>query len=424
MLIYLETYGCSANLNNAEIIRGLITQAGLDLVTNEKLAELIILNTCIVKSPTENKIKSRIIELEKLNKPIIITGCMPDVRFRELQRKNIYLLSNKNIKQICNLIKSIQDSSYNQNKFLIQRAETKLNLAKINENKKIGITQISEGCLGECNYCITRFAKGKLFSYSQEDIIKNIEQDIKNGCKEIWITSQDNASYGLDDKNYKLPDLLKRILEIEGKFRIRLGMMNPNNILPILSTLIEIYQDNKMYKYLHIPIQSASNKILKSMNRFYKKEDFLKIVKEFKSKIPEISIATDVIVGYPGETEKDFIETYKLIESIQPDQLNVNRYWAIKGTKAALEKQTSSEISKKRAEKLMKLYSRSIRESNKRLLNSIQKSLVYDHFNNHYLARTQNYKLVTFKSEKNLLGKIVNLKIIKTEQNHLVGAIQ
>ncbi len=177
--IYLETYGCSANLNNSEIIRGLIRQAGLELTNNEKIADLIILNTCIVKSPTENKIKARILELEKLNKPIIITGCMPDVRAKELVSQNIYLLSNHQIKNILKLIKKISQSSYSQKEFLENKPEIKLNLSKVNEVRKIGITQILEGCLGECSFCITRFAKGSLFSYPQEQILENIQNDLK-----------------------------------------------------------------------------------------------------------------------------------------------------------------------------------------------------------------------------------------------------
>lgn len=421
--IYLETYGCSANLNNSEIIRGLLKQAGLEMTNNEHIADILILNTCIVKSPTENKIKARILQLEKLNKPIIITGCMPDVRAKEMQGKNIYLLSNHQIKNILSLIKKISESQPTK-EFLINKPEIKLNLPKLNEVRKIGITQILEGCLGECTFCITRFAKGRLFSYPEQDIIKNIENDIKNGCKEIWITSQDNAAYNLDNKKRSLPELLTRILAIEGNFRIRLGMMNPNNVLPILNELIDCYKNEKMYKFLHIPVQSASNKILKSMNRFYSVEDFLRIIREFRKWIPEIFIATDIIAGYPGESEQEFADTCNLIEKINPDMLNVSRFCAIPGTQASLLPQIPAEIAKQRAEKLMLLFHQLIKEKNKKLIGKIFPCLVYDSFNNNYLARTPEYKLVVIKNKKNILGKIVKVRIIKTEQNHLVGELQ
>lgn len=423
MFVYIETYGCSANLNNSEIIRGLVKQAGLELTNNEEIADIIIINSCIVKSPTENKIKARLIELEKLNKPVILTGCMPDARKNLLQGKNIYLLSNKNIRQINNLIKAVQENNYVKEKFLVQKQEIKLCLPKSNEVKKIGITQILEGCLGECSYCITRFAKGKLFSYPEESILKNIEADLQSGCREIWITSQDNAGYGLDNGKHHLPKLLKKILALDYNFRLRLGMMNPNNVLPILDELIEIYKNEKMYKYLHIPVQSASNKVLKEMNRYYKIQDFLRLITKFKKEIPEILISTDIIVAYPGESEQDFQGTFNLIQQIQPEQLNVSRYWPIPGTKASLLPQINSEISKERAEELMSIFNKIIKEKNKDLLDSTQSCLVYDKFNNNYLARTQNYKLVVIKSDKNILGKIVKARIIKQEQNHLVGEL-
>jgi tRNA A37 methylthiotransferase MiaB len=179
-----------------------------------------------------------------------------------------------------------------------------------------------------------------------------------------------------------------------------------------------------MYQYLHIPVQSASNKILKDMNRYYKVEDFLKIIKKFKKEIPSITIATDIIVAYPEESEKDFQETFSLIEEIQPEQLNVSKFWPIKGTKAALLPQISAEVSKDRAEELMNLFNRIIKEKNEKLIDSVQSCLVYDSFNNNYLARTKSYKLVLVKSIKNILGKLVKVRIVKQERNHLVGELE
>lgn len=421
--IYIETYGCSANLNNSEIIKGLIRQAGLDFTDNPIIADLLIINTCIVKEPAEKKIEARIQQLLTLNKPIIVAGCMPDIRHKKLQGKNLYLLSNKNIKQINNLILAIQENKYQESKFLIQKQEIKLCLPKVSEIKKIGITQILEGCQGNCSFCITRFAKGKLFSYPEEKILENIQADLKNGCKEIWLTSQDNAAYGLDNKERKLPELLKKILDLPGKFRIRLGMMNPNNILPILPELIRIYENEKMYKYLHLPVQSASNKILKLMTRNYQVEDFLKIVHAFRKEIPNITLATDIIAGFPEESEQDFLASFNLIKEIQPEQLNVSKYWAIKGTKASLLPQIPVKLAKQRAEIIMQLFNKIIKEKNQQLIGSEQEVLVYDSFGNNYLARTQNYKLVAIKSEKNILGKIVKVKILSLEQNHFLGEI-
>jgi len=441
--IYIETFGCTANQNNSEILAGLIRQSGLEITTNPDIADLLIINTCIVKSPTEKKIERKVFDLLKNypDKPIIIAGCMPEVRAEKLRRKNIYLLGTHHFKDILKLIKKISENSYEEKEFLSEKNEIKLCLPKIPEIKKIGITQISEGCNGFCSFCIVRLVKGKLFSYPQEKILENIENDLKSGAKEIWITSQDNATYGLDERFHeakygiesasgvaskgkrKLPELMRKILQLKGKFRVRLGMMNPENVLPILNELIEIYKNEKIYKFLHVPLQSGSNKILKLMNRKYTIEDFLKIIGKFRKQIPNLTLATDIIVAYPQETEQDFQETLNLIKKIKPDVLNVSKYWAMKGTPASKEKQIPKEIAKSRAIKLMQEYKKISAEKNKNYLEKETKVFVYDKFQNHYLARTENYKLVLIQSDKNYLGKFVNVKIIGMEKNHLVGEI-
>ena len=309
--LYMETYGCSANQNNSEIMKGILVNSGLDFTNNPEIADIIIINSCVVKEPTENSIKQRITELEQLDKPIIVAGCMPQVRTYWLKnKKNVYMLGISHIKEITKLIRRIIENKYNSSEFLTKEKELKLNCSKIKNNKLIGITQISEGCLGDCNYCVVKSVKGNLFSYPEESIIENIKQDLKQGCKEIWLTSQDLASYGLESKDKSaFINLLKNILEIDSSFKLRLGMMNPNHIIPILDELIEIYKNEKVYKFLHIPIQSGSNKILKSMNRKYTKEQFTEIIKRFRGVFPNGTVATDVITAFPGETEEDFNET-------------------------------------------------------------------------------------------------------------------
>ncbi|MFH1307285.1 MAG: tRNA (N(6)-L-threonylcarbamoyladenosine(37)-C(2))-methylthiotransferase [archaeon] len=417
--LYIETYGCSANQNNTEIMLGLIKSAGLEITNNPKIADLLIINTCIVKGPTENKIKRRISDLLNLNKPLIIAGCMPSVR--KFHGKNIYLLGISHIRDILKLIRKISEGKYNKIEFLSKKNEVKLCIPKLSYRKKIGITQISEGCLGRCNYCITKLVKGNLFSYSEEKILENINQDLKSGCKEIWITSQDNASYGLDSGKYKLPELLSKILAIKGNFQVRLGMMNPNHVLPILSELIEIYKHEKMYKFLHLPVQSGSDKILLAMDRKYKAKDFLKIISKFKSEFPGITIGTDIIVAYPFESEQDFQDTKKLLQEVRPDVVNISKYWAMQGTRAALLKQIPAKLAKSRALEIQKLHLKIALENNKALINTEQTCLVNEQTGTNCLARTNDYKLIIIRSSKNLLGKIVKVKIKKAFSHYLIS---
>ena len=411
MEVYIETYGCSANKNNTEIIKGKLVGAGINLTTNPDIAEIIILNTCIVKGPTENKIKRRVSDLSNLNKPIIIAGCMPQIR---KFNPPIYCLGTHHTKEILNLIRHIENKTYFPEEFTSTKKEIKLNTQKINQNKKIGITQISEGCFGSCTFCITKLAKGSLHSYPKDEIITNINSDLKNGCKEIWITSQDNAAYNNDNKKHSLPELLSQITKLPFKFKLRIGMMNPNNVLPIMNQLIEVYKSNKIYKFLHLPLQSASDKILKSMNRNYTSNDFLKIIKKFKSNFQDLSISTDVIVGFPGETEKDFQETKKLLKEIKPEILNISRYWQRDKTPAAKLVQIDEKIKKQRATELMKLHLNIAKQNKEKLLNQEVEVLVNEqHLKNNYKSRDGNYNLIIIKSDKNLLGKVVKVKITR-----------
>ena len=426
--IYFETYGCTANKNSSEIMKGLVRQAGLNTIQDEKFADLIVINTCIVKSPTEEKIRRRIQDLLKKypNKKIVIAGCMPRFLPKNLKEKNnLYLLDIHHIKDIINLLQDIRSNQYKYEKYLKPQNEVKASLPKISDEKFIGITQISEGCLGECSYCVVRFAKGKLFSYPKEKIIENISNDLGNGCKEILLTSQDNASYGKEEGKFLLPELLKEIVEIPGNFYMRIGMMNPNNLIKILPEMIELYKNKKIFKFLHIPTQSGSDKVLKEMNRKYQIKDILKIVDEFRKQIPEILISTDIIVGYPTETDKDFEDTLSLIQKIKPEILNRSNFYPRQETSAKKLKEISTNIMNERSSKLMKLHLDICNEIQKPFLGKELKVLVDKKgFSNTYLARDKSYKLFAIQStDKSILGKEVNIKVKKAMPHYLLAEL-
>ena len=407
MNIYIETYGCSANINNSEILAGLLSQAGYNIINNESIADTIILNTCIVKGKTENKIKRRIQDLKESKKLLIITGCMPETDAKQIQSLNhkTILLGTHHFKEITKIIKDYHENNLSdkrQEYYLSEQDEEKLNLHKKPQNKLISIIQISEGCLGNCTYCKTRLAKGKLFSYSQEKILSSIKSDLQNGAKEIWITSQDNASYGIDtkDKIQLLPQLLKEILKLPHKFKLRLGMMNPNNLLNIQDEMIEIYKSPKLYKFLHIPIQSASNKVLKHMNRPYKAEQVEEIINKFREEFPDITIATDIIIGYPTETDKDFNESLKFIQTNKPDVFNLSKFSSHKGTNAHSLKELPIETLNKRNIEIMKAHQETALENKQKFKDKIIKVLVNKKLQPQlYESRDENYNIVLLNSD-------------------------
>jgi threonylcarbamoyladenosine tRNA methylthiotransferase CDKAL1 len=432
--IYIETYGCSANQNNSEILSGILMQSGYQLTNNEKIADIIIINTCIVKGKTEQKIKRRIQNLSRLykSKLIIIAGCMPETDFNSLKKINpkLIFLGTHHFTEVIKLIKDFNENqltSKEQLNYLSKRNEEKILLSKISQNKLISIIQISEGCLGDCTYCKTKLAKGKLFSYEKEKIIKQIESDLQAGAKEIWITSQDNASYGLDKEGKKpmLPELLNEILKLKHNFKLRLGMMNPNNLFPILEQLIQIYNNKKMYKFIHIPIQSTSNQILKDMNRNYNIEKVEEIINKFKKEIPNITIATDIITGYPTETEKDNEKNLDFIQNFKPDVLNLSKFSSHKSTEAGKLSPLSKEIINKRATELMQLHRKTAEENKQKFRNKTLNVFINKKISeNLYESRDDNYNIVLITSkDKSILGKNINIKIKNMGVHHMIGEI-
>jgi len=314
--VYLETYGCNANKSDTEIMMGILTEAGFEIVDSIEVSDVAIINTCIVKTPTAKRMERRIKEIYNSGKPLIVAGCMA-----KAERERIEKFASKASMITPDAIDKIVDAvirTINGEKVIVDsEKKEKVLLPTIPLNKIISIVQISSGCLSACTFCETRIAKGILKSYRPSSIIERIKKDVKNGFKEFWITSQDNGCYGFDIGT-NLAELLSAIVKIEGNFFVRVGMMNPVHLIKrkeLLKSLVQIFKNEKIFKFLHIPIQSGSNKVLKDMNRGHTVEEFLEVVDVFRKEIPEITIETDIIVGYPTETEEDFKKTVDLLKN-------------------------------------------------------------------------------------------------------------
>jgi MiaB-like tRNA modifying enzyme len=441
-LCYIETYGCTANQNNSEIVAGMLTQHGFIITNNPEISDIIILNTCVVKDKTISKIKRRIQDLKQFssnkNKLLIIAGCMPETeKLKKLRNlnPNLIFLGTHHFKDIINLLRDYNEKKLDEKKQQEyigiekeNKKEIKLCLPKIPANKLISITQISEGCLGNCSFCLARLAKHSLFSYPKEQILKSIESDLQNNAKEIWLTCQDCASYGLDwnnkEKKHRLPELLKEILSLKHKFKLRLGMMDINNVLPVFDDLLGIYKNPKIYKFLHIPIQSASNKILKHMNRFYTIEQAERIIEKFRTSFPNGVIATDIIVGYPAETEEEHKQNMQFIEKFQPDILNLSKFSSHKQTPAGKLKKIKNSIIKKRTTELMKLHRETSKQNKEKYLNKKIKVFINRKIQNSqslHEARDENYNIILLKCEKEMLGKEAEVKITEIGVHHMFG---
>ncbi len=403
-------------------MQGLLSKAKFNLVDNPEDSDVIILNICTVKGEGKALKEIRLAKNKFPYKKLVIAGCITKKIIEEA--KNIApdasLISTHNIKEIV----SVVEETLNDNPIavLAKEKEVKLNLPRVYKNKVIGIVPISSGCNFQCSYCSVTYVKGRLFSYSIEAILEQIIRHINNGCKEIWITSQDNGAYNYNNKN--IIDLMKEILKLKYDFKIRFGMIKPDQALKYLDSLIEIYKNEKMFKFLHIPVQSGNNDILKLMERNYKVEDFKEIIKKFRINIPDLTISTDIICGFPTETKEQFNDSVNLIKEIKPDVLNISRFIVRPKTKAAEMPQLQGGEIKDRSRLLTSLFEWIAFEKNKAWKNW-QGSILIDEIgkNNTFIGRNHSYKPVVVESNKDIFGQKVKVKIQEVTKYDLRGVL-
>ena len=278
--------------------------------------------------------------------------------------------------------------------------------------------------MSNCSFCATKLARGNLFSFRPHSIREHIKKAIASGAKEIWLTSQDISAYGRDIGT-NLTELLESIVKIEGEFLIRVGMMNPLHFKKFeLNSLIEVFKNPKIFKFLHLCVQSGSNKVLKIMRRGYSVEDFVYYVEKFREEIIDLTLATDIIVGHPGEEEEDFEDTIDLIKEVKPDIVNLSKFSPRPGTLAYKMRQIDKKIINERSKKLHELIQKISLEKNKKWLGWKGKVLIDEKFDKGFQGRNLSYKPIIIK-ECNLsyLGKFVDVEIVDAKNNYLIGKI-
>jgi len=415
MNIYLEVYGCTANKSDASIIKGIAKDRGHRIVDDIKDADTIVLLTCTVIGSTEQRMLSRIKKLNKLGKPLIVSGCMAAVQpdlIREISPDSSLVPPDK-ISTVVDLI---------EGRKTLHKFTTKTSLPRCYDGV-IAPIAISEGCNFSCSYCITTKARGKLVSYPMKEIVKAVEDAVGKGIVEIQLTAQDVASYGMDTGE-KLSELINRVSDVKGSFRIRIGMMNPSLLLPQIDEIIEAYTNDKVYKFLHLPVQSGDNEVLKRMNRKYSAEDFVNIVNAFRTRFPDLTLSTDIIVGFPGESEQAFLKTIELLKEVKPDIVNITRFSPRPHTKAKMfSDKIPTKIAKERSRKLTLLCKEISRDRNKLYLNKCCNVVITERGKGStVVGRTDTYKPVVIYSDISL-GTFGKAKIEKITDNYLIGKL-
>ncbi|MBW3013770.1 tRNA (N(6)-L-threonylcarbamoyladenosine(37)-C(2))-methylthiotransferase [Candidatus Woesearchaeota archaeon] len=424
--IYFLTMGCSTNQAESEAMAGLLKAAGFEITRKKEDADVIVLNTCVVKG-TQGALKNinEINESLGENQGLIIAGCLNKKAYKEY-REIVPEASFINTDNIHN-IKDVVEETLNGNSVTLMSTEeeVKLGFPRVRKNPYVAIIPICNSCVSNCAYCIVKSIKGKHLSYPKETIIKEIREALKEGVKEIWLTAQDTASYGMDSGKSQLPELVKEILQINSQFMLRIGMMNPANLMPILYDMVEVYKDPRVFKFLHIPIQSGNNEVLEKMKREYVAEDVLFIVNKFKESYPNISIATDVICGFPGETESQFFETVDFVRELFPAVINISRYQDIPGTasyKMDKELKVPGDAIKGRSKFITDVFINISKMNNEKWMDW-EGTVIIDDKKEDWIGRNFAYKPIAIKSGGDLLGKVLKVKIVDHTPTSLIGTI-
>mgnify|MGYP001626330619 FL=1 len=358
MKIYIETYGCALNKADTALMKSILVSSGHEIVSSLEDAEAVIINTCTVRLDTEQRILKRLHQLKRLLREsngtklkLIVAGCMVAAQPYTVSKvvPEASLISPQNITRIREVVESPGKS------IMVSGERDTTLLCPLVEGFTATIP-IAEGCLGNCSFCITKIARRRLRSYKPNLIVEAVKESVNRGAIEIDLTAQDTAAYGVDLGDVRLPNLLEDILgKVRGNYMLRIGMANPDNLLPMLDEFLEVMKHPNIFKYVHIPLQSGSDKVLKLMRRKYTYDDYRLLVSEIRKKIPEVQLATDIIVGHPGENKEDFQLTVKALEELVPDKVHVAQYTIRPRTEAASMKQLSDSIKKYRSTELSKV---------------------------------------------------------------------
>lgn len=430
---FVRTYGCQMNEHDSEKIRGMMKSVGFELVDSIEEADVVILNTCAIRENAHDKVFGFLGVLKHLkqSKPdllIGICGCMAqeEVVVKDILNKYKYVdfvCGTHNLDNLISIVKNKIDTKKQQIEVLSYEGDVVENVPVLRESKYSAWVDIIYGCDKFCTYCIVPYTRGTQRSRKHEAIVEEVKELVKNGYKEVTLLGQNVNAYGKDlYEDYNLANLLSDVSDT-GIERIRFVTSHPWDFTDEMVDIIAS-RDNIM-PYIHLPLQSGSDKILKLMNRKYTSSEYLKLYKSIRSKVKNSSVTTDIIVGFPGETEEDFEDTLKLVNECKFDGAFTFAYSPRENTPAALMKDAiAEEVKMERLHRLNEVINKYSNEANKRMNNTIVKCLVTglsDKDKTKVCGYTENMKLVNIEGPKELIGNIVNVKITDTKSFSMDG---
>ena len=354
----MRTWGCSHNVSDSEYMAGALEAYGYsvtDVEVDLPSADCAVLNSCTVKGPSQQAFMNMVKKCQTLGVPLVVAGCVPQGQRDMPELQSVSIIGTQQIDRVTEAVE--QTLAGNTVRLLSKASLPRLDMPKVRRNPLVEIIPLSTGCLGSCTYCKTRHARGVLGSYDPDAIVARVESAVADGVQEIWLSSEDTGAYGRDIGS-SLVQLLRRILDKlpqDCSTMLRVGMTNPPFILAQLYELAAILNDPRVFKFLHVPVQAGSNAVLRAMRREYTREEFERVASFLKRKVPGIYFSTDIICGFPGETEADFEETLTLIAKHQFVAVHISQFYARPGTPAARMKQIATSVKKDRSRRLTAL---------------------------------------------------------------------
>ncbi|MDD3048370.1 MAG: tRNA (N(6)-L-threonylcarbamoyladenosine(37)-C(2))-methylthiotransferase MtaB [Bacilli bacterium] len=425
MKVGFYTLGCKVNMYETEVLINLFKQNKYEIVSFDETADIYVINTCTVTNTSDKKSRQIIRRAIKQNNKaiIIVMGCYSQIRSKEIKEidgVDIIIGTNDRMK----ILEYIDSYKKDLKQIDVVNSLDKVMFEDMEitnfETKTRAFVKIQDGCNNYCTYCIIPYTRGDIRSKDKDKIIKEITNLVNNGYKEVVLTGIHTGHYGIDLLNYDLSDLLTELINIKGLLRIRLSSIEITEINNKLLNLLK--SSNIIADHLHIPLQAGSNKILKDMNRKYDREYFYNKIKEIRLIRPNISITTDVIVGFPGECEEDFNDTYKFIEEVNFTSLHVFPYSKREGTKASLmDNQVDTSIKKARVKKLMDLSNDLELKYMNRFINKELDIIIENYEKNITFGHSSNYLKVKVDNKPAKAGDILKVTIKKIEYPYCIG---
>lgn len=431
------TYGCQMNLHESEKISGILSGMGMSAVNEPENADVVVFNTCCIRDTAERRALGNIGKMKELKKKnknllIVVTGCMT--------QQNGFAENMKERYQYIDIILGTHNISDLENQIRI-RLEKKKRVAAVldtdgyidDETTPVTRTSfpnawvnINYGCNNFCTYCIVPYVRGRERSRDMKSIISECEKLINDGYKEITLLGQNVNSYGNDvpDENVNFANLLREVAKIDGKFRIRFMTSHPKDLT---EDVVKAIRDNdKICNNIHLPIQAGSNSVLKNMNRRYTREHYLGLIDMIRRYLPDCGITTDIMVGFPYETEEDFLDTMDIVEKVRFSTAFTFIYSVRKGTKAAEMPQIPYEIKQNRIKRLIARQNEITEEISKDYVGNVYEILVegmQEKKNGYVVGRTESGRLVSAKGDESMIGEFKNVKITAVKNAQLLGEI-